>query len=477
MQGSHRNEPTNLASRALSAQEAKRVWQQDRDHVIHPWQNMPGFQAEGALIMNAAQGVYVYDAAGKRYLDGMGGLWCVNMGYGREDIVEAMSNQARQLCYYSAFTNIGNVPAARLASKLAELAPGDLNHVFFTCGGSTANDTAYRLIQFYQGSRGKPEKRHVITRIRAYHGSTYLSASLSGNPPERNRHLSFVTDGIHHVSMPTLYRRPEGLSESAFCDQLIAELRAKIMELGPETVSAFFAEPILGSGGVIVPPAGYQRRTWELCREFDILYVSDEVITAFGRLGHFFASKELFGVEPDLIIFAKGVTSGYQPLGGVLFSDRMHDALLAADPDSYFTNGYTYSGHPVACAAALANIEAMEREDICTHVRDVGPYFMQRLSELLDLEIVGDVRGSHLMACVENVRDRKTKEPFPAGIDVGSMVARHCGDLGLIVRPLGAHNVLSPPLTITRSQVDDFVRILREGIGRTQDQLRRDGVI
>lgn len=468
---------SNPATQALSADEARRVWQQDRDHVIHPWQNIPEFQSEGALVMNAGQGVYVYDTAGKRYLDGMGGLWCVNMGYGREDIIEAMAQQARQLPYFSAFTNIGNVPAARLASKLAELSPGDLNHVFFTCGGSTANDTAYRLIQFYQGSRGKPQKRHVITRIRAYHGSTYLSASLSGNPPDRNRHLSFVTDGIHHVSLPSFYRRPEGLSELKFCDHLVAELRSKILELGPENVSAFFAEPIMGSGGVIVPPAGYHRRTWELCREFDILYVSDEVITAFGRLGHFFASKDLFGIEPDLIIFAKGVTSGYQPLGGVLFSDRIHDALLAGEPNSYFTNGYTYSGHPVACAAALANIEAMEREGICEHVRDVGPYFMQRLNELRDLEIVGDVRGSHLMACVENVRNRATREPFPPGVDVGEMIARHCGELGLIVRPLGPHNIMSPPLTITRAQVDEFVRISREGIIRTQDQLRRDGVI
>ncbi len=460
---------------ALPEIEADDVLRADRDHYTHAWPTFRSAKETNSLVVTGGEGAYVYDSAGRRYLDGMGGLWCVNMGYGRDEICDAIAEQARKLPYYNPTDGLANVPAVRLSEKIASLAPGELNHVLYSCGGSTANDSAVRLIQFYQSVRGKPDKRFILTRVRAYHGSTIMTASMGGNPPERSPHLRFVTDIIRQVSCPNPYRRPEGMSESEFCDFLVDELRTTILDLGTENIAAFFAEPILGSGGVIVPPDGYNYRTWQLCKEYDILYVADEVITAFGRLGYMFASKEMFGIEPDIITFAKGVTSGYQPLGGLIFSDSIHNVLVNAEPQATFINGYTYSGHPVACAAALANIALMERENICAHVQSEGSYFERKMRELGDLEIVGDVRGSHFMMCVESVKDRSTKESFGPSVGVGDIIARHSGELGLIVRPLGTMNIISPPLILSRSQIDDFARLMRDAIVLTQQELAASG--
>lgn len=460
---------------ALDDEETAEVSRADRDHYTHAWPSFRSASQTDSLVVTGGEGAYVFDAAGRRYLDGMGGLWCVNMGYGRDEICDAVAEQMRQLPYYNPTDGLANVPAVRLAEKIASLAPGELNRVFFTCGGSTANDSAVRLVQFYQSVRGKPDKRFIITRLRAYHGSTIMTASMGGNPRERSPHLRYVTDIIRQVSCPNPYRRPDGMSESEFCDFLVDELRTTILELGPENVAAFFAEPILGSGGVIVPPDGYNFRTWQLCKEYDILYVADEVITAFGRLGHFFASKDIFGIEPDIITFAKGITSGYLPLGGFVFSDSIHKVLVEAEPQAPFVNGYTYTGHPAACAAALANIALMESEDICTHVRSEGVYFEKKMRELADLPLVGDVRGSHFMICIESVQDRSTKEPFSPSVGVGDLIARNAGQLGLIVRPLGNMNIISPPLVLSHGQIDEFARLMREAIVLTQNQLVASG--
>lgn len=462
---------------ALPDDEVGRIHHSDRDHYTHAWPSFRAASDTDSLIVTGGEGAYIYDASGRRYLDGMGGLWCVNMGYGRDEICDAIADQARRLPYYNPTDGLANVPAVKLSHKLSSLAPGQLNHVFYTCGGSTANDSALRLIQFYQSVRGKPNKKHILTRNRAYHGSTIMTASMGGNPPDRSPHLHFFTDNVRQVSCPNMYRRPDNMDESDFCDLLVEELRATILELGPDNIAAFFAEPILGSGGVFVPPAGYNFRTWQLCKEYDILYVADEVITAFGRLGHFFASKDKFGVEPDIITFAKGITSGYQPLGGFLFSDAIHQTLVKAEPQAPFINGYTYSGHPVACAAALANIALMEKENICEHVRTEGAYFEEKMRELSDLEIVGDVRGSHFMMCIESVKDRSTKEPFEASVQVGDLIAKHGGNLGVIVRPLGSMNIISPPLIMTRSQIDEFARLMREAILLTQQELSASGAM
>jgi len=465
----------------LGQVDPKDIWRKDRDHFVHPWTHFDSFKQEGSLIMDRAEGVYVTDISGKRYLDGIGGLWCVNAGYGRHEIADAIAEQARRLAFYNPFVDTTNVPAAELAAKLASLAPGALNHVFYTCGGSTANDTAVRIAHYYHARRGKKSKIHVISRIDAYHGSTYLTASITGRPADRSPSLHFIEDWIHHVSSPNFYRsekaRAEGMSEAEFCDFLVQELEDKILELGPDNVACFFAEPIMGAGGVIVPPEGYHARTLEVCRRHDVLYISDEVVTAFGRLGHFFASKDVFGIEPDMIVTAKGLTSGYQPLGACIFSDQVYDAMSAADPDGWFTNGFTYSGHPVACAAGLANIALMERDDICGHVRKVGPYLEKKLNELLDLPLVGQVRGRHFMMCVENVADKATREHLPEAANIGKRISDHCERLGLIVRPLGALNVISPPLTLTEGQIDELVGILRQGIEAAMQDLKREGLL
>jgi putrescine aminotransferase len=452
------------------------LWQKDRDHVLHPFAHLPTFDKEGALVIAEGRGAYVYDTRGKRYLDGIGGLWCVNIGHGNEEMAEVMAQQARRLAFFTSFTDMTNPPHAELGAKLAELAPSHLNRVFFSSSGSGANDSAVRIIHHYFNRLGKPTKKKLITRQHAYHGTTYLTFSLAGKPEDKDG-FDFADDLVHHVSAPHPYRRPPGTSVEEFCDQLVEELEAKILELGPENVAAFFAEPILGAGGVIVPPPGYHRRTQEVCRRHDVLYVSDEVVTAFGRLGHMLASEPVFGLSPDVITCAKGISSGYVPLGATLLSDEIYEVIRRPGPEGgFFSHGYTYTGHALCCAAALKNIEILEREDICGHVREVGPYFEKQLSTLVDLPTVGEVRGSHFMLCVENVADKETKELLPREANIGKRIADQCEERGLIVRPLGHLNVISPPLILTREQIDTIVEILRTSIEATADDLVREGL-
>ena len=453
---------------------SKEIWEKDRRHHVHPFHNFVSYNKNGSLIMDKGQGAYLYDIDGNEYFDAVGGMWCTNIGLGRQEMADAIAEQVTKLAYANPFTDMSNEPAALLAAKLAELAPGDLNHVLFTSGGSTANDTAVRMIQMYQSARGKKKKRHILVRHDAYHGTTYLTTSMSGKAGEKSSEFSFIEDFIHHLSSPNFYRAPNNMDEAAFCDYLVDEMEQKILALGAANIAAFFAEPILGSGGVIVPPEGYNRRTWELCQKYDILYVADEVVTGFGRLGHWFVSKDMFDVQPDIITCAKGLTSAYLPLGAMIFSDRIYD-VLANDKDRWFTGGFTYSGHPVCCVAALKNIEIMEREKIFEHVRDVGPYFEQQLQTLSDLPIVGDIRGRLLMMSIVNVMDKKTKEFFPYEVNIGKRIANNCEAFGLIVRPYVDLNIMSPPLTMTRDDVDYMVPRLRAAIETTIDELRDEG--
>ncbi|SQL01698.1 putative aminotransferase [Pseudomonas aeruginosa] len=347
--------------------------------------------------------------------------------------------------------------------------------MFLTTGGSTAVDTAIRLMHYYQNCRGKRAKKHVITRINAYHGSTFLGMSLGGKSADRPAEFDFLDERIHHLACPYYYRAPEGLGEAEFLDGLVEEFERKILELGADRVGAFISEPVFGSGGVIVPPAGYHRRMWELCQRYDVLYISDEVVTSFGRLGHFFASQAVFGVQPDIILTAKGLTSGYQPLGACIFSRRIWEVIAEPDKGRCFSHGFTYSGHPVACAAALKNIEIIEREGLLAHADEVGRYFEERLQSLRDLPIVGDVRGMRFMACVEFVADKASKALFPESLNIGEWVHLRAQKRGLLVRPIVHLNVMSPPLILTREQVDTVVRVLRESIEETVEDLVRAG--
>ncbi len=443
----------------------------DNNYFLHPWEDLSTFGHQNRTVICRAEGIYLYDSKGRELIDGPGGMWCVQIGHGRIEMAEAIAEQATKMTYTSPW-GLANEPAALLAKKIADLAPGDLKHVFFTTGGSTAVDSAVRFVHFYNNILGRPEKKLIISRQKAYHGSTYIAASCSGK--ERDRSFFDISDMVHFVPAPNPYWRPEGMSIEAFCDAKVKDLEDKILELGSERVGAFIAEPILASGGVIVPPEGYQKRCLEVCREYDVLYISDEVVTAFGRLGHWFASKDVFEFEPDIITCAKGITSGYVPLGAVLISDRTFSQVMSkVGGATLFSNGFTFGGHPVACAAALKNIEIIEREGILEHVREIAPHFQDRLQELRNIPIVGDVRGMGLMGCVESVVDSGEDDALALDKEMGARIDEHCQRLGLIVRPLINMNVFSPPLIITHEQIDDMVDRLRKGISNAWDDVRR----
>ncbi|MCX7347768.1 MAG: aminotransferase [Alphaproteobacteria bacterium] len=457
--------------------DAQDLWQKDHDHVLHPYTHFDSFKREGSLVLVEGDGCFVTDASGKRYFDGIGGMWCVNAGYGRKELAEVMAEQALQLCYTTTFVDVTNGPAAQLAAKLASLAPGSLNHVAYATSGSCAVDTAIRLAHFYQSRLGQPSRRYVISRQNSYHGSTFLGMTVGRRDGDQSEHFKYVPDLVHHLSAPYPYRRPEGMSLGAFSDFLVQEFADKIAELGPENIACFIAEPAQASGGVTMPPPNYLPRMRELCTRHGILFIADEIVTAFGRLGHMFASKDVFGIQPDMILCAKGLTSGYIPLSAVLYTDQIHDVISAPDPDVWFTHGYTYSGHPVACAVGLRNIEIIEREDLCGNAARVGDYLEKRLATLSDLPIVGDVRGHRLMMCVEYVRDKKTREKLPDSVNISRRISADCEAQGLLVRPIGHLDVLSPPLTMTVKDVDFIVDALRHSIEKATSELKAEGII
>ena len=436
----------------------------DRLHQVHPWAAMDAWRGYDNIFVDRAQGIYLWDGQGKRFIDGPAGMWCTQIGYGREEMAEAIADQVRKLPYTSPFTNTTE-PSSILAKKIVERTPGDLNNVFFTTGGSTAVDTAIRTMHFMNNRLGRPEKKIVISREKSYHGSTYLSHTVSGKERDKSR---FDTESRLVRFLPDVnpYRRPEGMSVEAWCDEKVADLERMIADVGADKIGAFIAEPILASGGVVVPPPGYHRRTFEVCKANDILYISDEVVTAFGRLGHWFASEEVFGIKPDMITCAKGLTSGYIPMGAVIISDEV--MANCADPDEavLFSNGFTYSGHPVAAAAALKNMEIFEREGILENVLDVSPHFQERLAALSKYEIVGNARGMGLLGCIEG-----KAEDLEAERRLGQMIDDACEDLGLVVRPLINMAVFSPPLIITHAQVDDLFDILEEALTRVEREV------
>ncbi len=435
--------------------------------VVHPWENFGGIGTHKRLVIERGEGVHVIDSDGNRMLDGPAGMWCVNAGYGRREIVNAIAEQAMELAYYSPFSNATS-SVGLLAEKLAEYAPGDLTNIYFTCGGSTAVDGALRFAQFYNNALGRPNKKKIIARIGGYHGSTFLSASVSGKLSDKTN--LDMAENIILIPAPKPLLRPAGMSLEAFCDEKVAELENAILEAGPENVAVHIAEPVLASGGVIIPPEGYQKRCLDVCRKYDVLYISDEVVTGFGRLGEMFASEKVFGIVPDMITMAKGLTSGYQPMGGLMISQRLIDDIKASGTDyKWFSNGFTYSGHPVGAAAALANIDIFERENLLEHVRDIAPYFAERLSELGQLPVVSEVRSIGLMAGVECDLDPETPDES-RDMAFASELDKQCMKMGLLVRPVYNMCVMSPPLTITREQIDFMADTLMKGMRAVMEQ-------
>ena len=446
-------------------------------HLLHPWGDLSALgEDDSSSVIVRGEGAYIYDAEGNRLLDGPAGMWCMQVGYGRREIADAVAEQMMTLSYATAFTLINN-REVELAQRIAAETPGDLNRIYFTTGGSTAVDAALRLCQLASNIQGKPQRKQILTREKAYHGSTYLSASVTGKERDKTA-MDIIRDGVHFLSAPCHYYFPQFETEDAFCDFLIAELEEKILEVGAENIMCFIAEPVLASGGVIVPPADYHQRCWQMVKRYGITYIADEVVTGFGRLGHWFASEKVFGIVPDIIIFAKGVTSGYIPMGGYAVSDQFMTQISGDNADGcLYSNGYTWSGNPVACAAALASWDILEKDKLLQNVLEVGPYFQQQLRTLEENPLVGNVRGTGLMAAVEmTIQGQNEADLLEKDYAIGEMVDRHCQRLGLLVRPFINICIISPPLIITRAQVDELVTALREGLRLTLEDLREQGI-
>jgi putrescine---pyruvate transaminase len=437
----------------------------DRAHHLHPFTDARALGEEGARLITHAEGVYVFDAEGHRILDGMAGLWCVNLGYGREELVTAATEQLRQLAYYNTFFKTTHPPVVRLAETLCRLAPSHLNHVFFTGSGSEANDTVLRMVRRYWALKGQPGKQWVIGRENAYHGSTVAGLSLGGMPPMHEQGGPLVPK-IAHVRQPWWFQegRPAGQDPEAFGRDCAAALEAKILELGEENVAAFIAEPVQGAGGAIIPPASYWPAVKAVLAKYDILLVADEVICGFGRLGEWFGSVH-YGLEPDLMPIAKGLSSGYLPIGGVLVGDRVADTLI--EEGGEFFHGFTYSGHPTCAAVAQRNLELMEAEGVVERVRDdLGPYLARGWQSLVAHPLVGEARSLGLIGALELI-DPATGERFDKALSVGNLCRDLCFASGLVMRSVGDTMIISPPLVITHAEIDELVDKARAALDAT----------
>ncbi len=435
----------------------------DQAHHLHPFTDLQDYSEHGGRIVTHAEHIYIYDSDGNKMLDGMSGLWCCNLGYSQKSIADAVHAQLQNLPFYNNFFKCSNQPAVELARALVEVTPPQFNHVFFTNSGSEANDTNLRLVKRYYDLLGKPDKKQIISRRNAYHGSTIAAASLGGMKAMHDQ-----TNGlnyIHHINQPHWFEEGGDDSPDDFGLRVARELEAKIDELGEENVAAFIAEPVQGAGGVIIPPDSYWPEIKRICNERDILLIMDEVICGFGRTGNWFGC-ETYDLEPDLMTFAKAVTNGYIPLGGVMVGDKVADVLLAHGGE--FTHGLTYSGHPVACAAGLATLDILRSSNIIENAAtDIAPYFQSRLRELNDHRIVGEVRGRGLFAALELVSDKGAKTRL-APKSAGAVFCRdEANKAGLMVRQTGDAMIMAPPLVSNRSEIDQLVEMLHEALDKT----------
>jgi len=440
---------------AVRKQRSVEDWQAlDKEHHLHPFTDHKDLHAKKSRIITAADGVYIYDADGNKILDGMSGLWCVNAGYGREEIVAAASRQMRELPYYNNFFQCAHPPSIELASTICELAQPQFRHVFFSGSGSEANDTVVRMVRRYWDLMGQPQRHTIISRKNAYHGSTVAAASLGGMKP-MHQQSGLPIPGIVHVEQPYWFGSDRTLSPAEFGIEAARSIETSINELGADRVAAFIGEPVQGAGGVVIPPETYWPEVQRICDEYGILLISDEVITGFGRLGEWFGA-DYYGTRPDLMSFAKGVTSGYLPLGGVIVGDRVADVLI--DKGGEFFHGYTYSGHPVACAVAIENLEILKREKLIERVRDdIGPYLQQGWRRLGEHPLVGEARIVGLMGALELVRDKSSLERYGQEKGAGTV----CRDIfvanGLVMRAVGDTMVAAPPFVISHAEVDELV--------------------
>jgi putrescine aminotransferase len=468
----HRVDQTGQMSRIptrvsrLSADEASRLYELDRTHWLHPQGDLAApVDTVPQLIITGGHGATLTDVEGREYIDGMASLWNVNVGYGRHELADAAAEQMKALAFSSAYGGFGTTPAIKLAAKLAELAPGNLEVTFFASGGGEANDTAYKIARLYSKLRGEPGRVNIVSRIRDYHGLTYGATSATGLA---NFWKGFepLAPGFLHAPSPDPYRYSgEGSAGVAYAKAL----ETVVLEAGTETVAAVVAEPVQGAGGVIVPPADYFPLVRKICNKYGLLLIADEVITGFGRTGRWFGLDH-WDVVPDLMIFAKGITSGYLPLSGVMLTRSVHDTLKSVK--GVFAHAFTYSGHPTACAVGLRNLQIIEDEHLVERAAVVGAYLQKKLKTLFSSEIVGDVRGVGLLGAVELVKDRRSKEPFDPKLGVARRVWMKALANGVIVRPVSGDVVaISPPFVISEQQVDRMVEVLAMAIASVQKEL------
>jgi L-2,4-diaminobutyrate transaminase len=450
----------------------------DKQSFLHPYTALKDHNENGPTIVASANGVKVTDTKGKEYIDAMAGLWCVNIGWGRDEVVEAITEQASKLAYYHSFASMANEASIRLADRILRLVPDNMSKVFFGNSGSDANDTNVKLVWYFNNLRGKPEKKKIIGRHRGYHGVTVAAASMTGIPMV-HKAFDIPLPQMRHTLMPHYYANAEpGMSELDFSKHCAAKLEEMIIAEGPDTVAAFIAEPVMGAGGVVPPPEGYFQQVQAVLSKYDILMIADEVITGFGRTGNWFAS-ETYDIKPDIMTIAKGLTSGYIPMSASIISEDIWQVLMNGTPEmGAFAHGYTYSAHPIAAAAAMANLDIMERENLPANAARIGTYFQSKLrKEIADHPLVGDVRGVALLGGVELVADKVKKTELDTSLKAAPTLAKYCVEEGLISRALMQMNALSfsPPLIITESEVDEVVARFQRALNRLTDELVKSG--
>jgi putrescine aminotransferase len=440
----------------------------DQRHYLHPFTDYKALGAKGSRIITRAEGVYIWDSDGNKILDGMSGLWCVNLGYGQKALIEAAYRQMQELPYYNSFFQTSHPPAIELSALLGEISPARFKQTFFTGSGSEANDTVIRLVRRYWDLMGQPDKQIIVSRKNAYHGSTIGAASLGGMS-EMHKQGGLPIPGIVHIEQPYFFGLGGEMSADEFGLQQARLLEQEIQTRGKDHVAAFIGEPIQGAGGVIIPPDTYWPEIQRICDDNDILLIADEVITGFGRLGEWFGSTH-YGIRPDLMSFAKGVTSGYLPLGGVLVSDRVANVIV--EKGGEFAHGFTYSGHPAACAVALANIRILRDEGIVEQVKnEKAPYFQAQWSTLADHPIVGEARSKGLMGAIEIVCDKSSRERFAKDQKAGDRCRDFCFENGLVMRAVGDSMIVAPPLIIDNHQIDELVEKARRCLDLTASAL------
>lgn len=444
----------------------------DSAHHLHPFTHANALADKGARIITSAKGVWLKDSDGEEIIDGMAGLWCVNIGYGRDELAEVAARQMKELPYYNTFFQTTHVPALMLAEKLAELAPDSLNQVFFASGGSDANDTNIRLVRTYWAEKGQPERDVIISRWNAYHGSTIGGASLGGMKGMHGQG-GLPIPGIAFIDQPNWWAEGGDMTPEAFGLERAQQLEEKIKEIGPEKVGAFIAEPIQGAGGVIVPPETYWPEIQRIVRKYGLLLIADEVICGFGRTGNWFGSQTV-GIAPDIMTIAKGLSSGYIPIGGSIVSDEVAAVLRETE----FNHGYTYSGHPVACAVALENLRILEEEGIVDTVRDVtAPYLRQKWEALADHPLVGEARIVGMMASIALTPDKASRAAFPDPGTVGFICRDRCFANNVIMRSVGDRMIISPPLSITCDEIDILIARARKSLDECYEQLKADDLL